>query len=103
MSAVMFGELPPDGRGERWSQAAAAALRERPGEWALVHTMESTNNAGSTAGKIRKGMLRDWQPFGAFEAVARGCDIWARYVGARAARTSVELPRLTPFVDGETP
>lgn len=86
---VEFGELPPDGRGERepngkWAQIAEA-LRVRPGVWAKVHAIAESaprTGAGNVVSGIKHGTItRAMLPSGSFEAVSRGRDIWARYVG----------------------
>lgn len=65
----------------RWV-AEAAELREHPGRWARL-TTDSANlrSAAAMAHNIRAGLLRAFQPAGAFEAVARGDEVWVRYVG----------------------
>lgn len=84
---IEFGELPQSHRGNRAASgrhvAIAAALRARPGEWALV-----AKNVGTTeAGNIKSAHRAAYRPAGSFEAVTRGngkpnrADIWARYVG----------------------
>lgn len=63
-------------------QLIASALRDRPGQWALI--MPSAT--ASTVTLIKKGRLPAYSPSGSFEAVGRNhedgrCDIYARFVG----------------------
>jgi hypothetical protein len=82
MSGIQFGELPNDGRrpGAEWVRVASA-LRARPGEWALVKTAANSKRASYFANAIGHGRLSAFST-GGFEAVIRGCDVWARYVGS---------------------
>lgn len=86
MSAVEFGELPDRSgrpytvRTGKWA-AIAAELRARPGEWAKVSTSTSNGTAYQIASQLRLGKYRPFQPAGQFEAVKRGFDVWARFVG----------------------
>lgn len=63
----------------------AAALRERPGEWAFVRTAASHSAAKCGAYQIAAGNLHSYQPRGHFEAAARTVDgehrIYVRFVG----------------------
>ncbi|WP_413800117.1 hypothetical protein [Streptomyces iranensis] len=70
--------------------AIAAALKERPGEWAVVQRSVSAAGAGSTAQAIRTAKLAAYAPAGSFEAVSRTVKgengdgehrIYARFVG----------------------
>ena len=82
MTAVEFGELPPDGRGRSgydWD-AVAKELKAHPSAWAKVHTCENKQKAGNSARQIRRGGP-SFRPAGQFEATARGLDVWARYIG----------------------
>ncbi len=85
---IQFGELPPSPRGSSPTSsmynAAAAALRQRPKEWALISTATTPATAGSTANRVRHGGLRCFRPGGTFEATTRGRDVWARYIGGSA-------------------
>lgn len=79
---VRFGEPPAPKNTPPlvdW-EPTAAQLRARPGEWAKVYTHDSTPRAGALAQTIRGGRANAWKPVGAFEARARGLDVWARYV-----------------------
>jgi len=62
----------------------AAQLRDRPGEWALLMTKDTPSKASDLAGNIRRGIMKAFQPAGAFEATIRGRDVWVRYVGGAA-------------------
>jgi hypothetical protein len=77
VSDVEFGELPhrKEVRGAPGRLAAAyTALVDRPGEWAKIGTYKNQNSASSTA---RIFEMR----YSGTEAVTRGSDMWARYVG----------------------
>lgn len=58
----------------------AAALRDRPGQWALFGTFQSSG----VAAQIRDGALAAFRPAGTFEATSRttdaGIDIYARCI-----------------------
>jgi len=83
MSDITFTDPPAATRGKLWGrhQQIAEALRERPGDWALV--MEGVN--GSNSHSIRTARIKAYAPAGAYEATARKNgdrhDIYARYVG----------------------
>lgn len=81
-SEVVFGELPggePKPRYD-WSPVARV-LRARPGEWAKIAARASQPSASGVANSVRQGRYLAFQPSGAFEAVSRGTDVWARFVG----------------------
>lgn len=70
-------------------RAAAAALRARPGEWAIVSTSQTITRAQSKASFISRGKTAS---FGAgFDAVARTVDgehrVYVRYVARFACQT----------------
>lgn len=87
--APKFGQLPPrkgnrapDGR---WL-SIAAALKDRPGQWALIAITGST-----TSSWISRGM-RGFAPAGAYEATTRTLgkgrvELWARYVPLAVGET----------------
>jgi hypothetical protein len=89
MSEFRFEELPIDGRTTTRQRhehyKAAAALRERPGEWAMVRTAATSNAARSAASQIREGRLTAYRPAGEFDATSRTVGgefrVYARYVG----------------------
>lgn len=66
----------------RWA-AIAQALRNNPGEWAMV----AENVYASTAHMIRTGGYSAFAPSGSFEVTTRGnvkgvsAEVYARYVG----------------------
>ena len=61
----------------------AAALREHPGEWAVIPREFATpNSAKNGAATIRTGRNRA-MPKGEFEAVAHERVVYARYVGEK--------------------
>jgi hypothetical protein len=67
-------------RPSRWTKVAAA-LRERPGQWALVRT---DSRSTADAANVRRGTIAAFRPAGAFEAKSRvnadgTFSIWARY------------------------
>lgn len=82
-AVVEFGQLPePTGRQAsygKWS-VIADELRSHPGEWAKVDAAETVPSARNRQAAIRNGRLSG-MPRGQFEAVTRGLDIWARFVG----------------------
>lgn len=80
MTDIQFGGLPQSLRGFSISPWAAA-LKERPGEWAKIQTYSNAGTASKAANNIRKGIVSAYRPAGSFEATIRGCDLWARYVG----------------------
>jgi len=63
--------------------AIAERLRKNPGCWAMIGT-----NSVSLAKAIRDGDLEAYRPAGAFEAVYRSGDTWARYVGKETGRAN---------------
>ncbi|MFE0101193.1 hypothetical protein [Streptomyces sp. NPDC059009] len=87
--SLRFEEPPP----RTWRQgrvdhrAAAAALRKRPGEWAMVGTYASANAACGAAHRIKTGTYRAYVPTGTFEATTRTVDgearLYVRYMGQR--------------------
>ncbi|MFJ4010352.1 hypothetical protein [Streptomyces sp. NPDC090026] len=87
---VRFAPLPPR-RSSQKPHAAAQALRDRPGEWAHIHTHssgtrdENSNRANNQSHRIRTSTLVAFRPAGAFEATTRSnedgtTEVWARYV-----------------------
>lgn len=84
MSPVEFGDLPPTGGSRLGSKvwlAEASELRAHRGAWALLTTRTNRRASGVMAAQIRAGRYLNFSPAGAFQATARGCDVWARYVG----------------------
>lgn len=98
MSDVIRWEAPPahgntgtSRRGRKpLYQGAADALRDRPGEWAIVAEGIVQGTAGSLAWRIRNG-FGPWGPARTFETRSVGsvegasCKVYARYVGADGA------------------
>ncbi len=87
--AVIRWEEPPGIKGgpvHDWA-AIAAALRSRPGQWAVVAVCRNQATAGSTAQGVRRGKYEVLGP--GFEAKARTVDgeprVYARYVGEGGA------------------
>lgn len=78
-------ETPPRERGDSKWVKEAIELRERPGEWAVLHTSKSAQLSAAAARTIRVAKVKAWQPAGSFEAIARTVDgehrVYARYVG----------------------
>jgi hypothetical protein len=86
-------EEPPPATGKYYGNvgkyvAIANALKNRPGEWAIV----SRETQGNLASIIKKGKVRGFAPAGSFEAVSRinpdntsrsnpRCTVYARYIG----------------------
>lgn len=89
MSEIRFEDPPPSSNGGYGDntdhRAAAAALRERPGDWAFVKVSGTQSSAGTTARHIRTGYLQAYAPRGSFEAASRTVDgehrVYARYIG----------------------
>lgn len=90
MSEFRFEALPdmaPNSRTKRSRQhlEAAAALRERPGEWAVIKTTPTSQAARSAATHIRTGLLAAYRPARSFEATSRTVEgehrVYARFVG----------------------
>lgn len=82
MSEIKWQEPPADGRSRGAWDKTAKALKERPGQWALVRE----NADPSHATRIKHGTLPCFMPRGSFEATVRKADggkwdIYARYVG----------------------
>ncbi|MEU7576789.1 hypothetical protein AB0B50_04205 [Streptomyces sp. NPDC041068] len=79
----------PNRRHPHDTYETAAALRDRPGEWAHVDTHPNSNRASNQAHRIRTGKLAAFRPAGEFEATVRnnGEDViyvYARYIGTDA-------------------
>ena len=91
MTDEIVWEAPPPSRqgqgGGRPSRMdpLAAALRTRPGEWALAYQCEASNVASRRMYGITRGIAASFRPAGAFEATSRKVDgeyrVYARYVG----------------------
>ncbi|RDI65705.1 hypothetical protein DFR76_10520 [Nocardia pseudobrasiliensis] len=83
MTVQLTDSLPPrtatGGRPHAYA-AEAATLRTNPYKWGRILTAGNPAVAASQANNIRRGKLRSFEPAGAFEAAARGCDVWARYL-----------------------
>lgn len=82
-SGVVWEDPPPPHAGD--SGPLAAALRARPGEWAVVYPAAKSQAA---APAIRRGM-GSWAPAGSFEAISRSNEdgtfrVYARFVGESA-------------------
>lgn len=58
----------------------ADLLRANPLRWAKILTCRSATVAASQANNIRRGKLRAFGPAGTFEAAARDCDVYARFL-----------------------
>lgn len=63
----------------------AAALADRPGEWAIVKEAKTQSAANAAAFQIKTGRISSYAPAGTYEAVSRTVDgkhrVYARYVG----------------------
>lgn len=71
------------------ADTTARALRERPGDWALISEHPVISQASNLAYRIRTGRHSSFRPAGAYEAKSRstgdsGAGVWARYVGDAA-------------------
>ena len=81
-------ESPPEINSRRrpgkWT-TIMEALRTRPGEWAHVHTSDSSSKASSMAANIRLGRIGMDTERGGYEAVSRRVGdewrVYARYIG----------------------
>lgn len=75
-------EAPARGYSSTKHLEAAAALRAAPGEWAKVGSYKSDKTASAAAYRLKTGKVKSFQPdaSGTYEAVARGADLWARYI-----------------------
>jgi hypothetical protein len=90
VSVIRWEEPPKHANGLRGAmskfQAAADALRARPGEWAVIAEGLRPGTSGPTAVRIRAG-LGPFAPKGSFEAKSIGPasggthKVYARYVG----------------------
>ena len=91
MSGIEWEDPPPSGRGRyvrrsRWD-GVLARLREEPGRWGRIATLDRQGSAAHLANRIRKGKIPAARPAGSFEATSRGgrgdteFAVYARYVG----------------------
>jgi hypothetical protein len=89
VSVIRWEEPPPAGGGNPGQrkpvlahELIAVQLRQRPGDWALIHE-QSSNPA--IISEINHGKLRPYRPAGAYESVSRKVtgvfQVYARYVG----------------------
>ncbi len=66
-----------------WHDAIAAQLRQRPGEWALIHIKHTTPRTMSE--DIMSAKIKAYRPAGAFESKTVRFDnaahVYARFVG----------------------
>src|SRR3954471_13743324 len=69
--------------------AFAAALRSRPGEWALYPRPLSSGSCTVTQQVIKQGQRSKWTPAGTFDATVRTVDgqrrLYVRYIGEAEA------------------
>jgi hypothetical protein len=77
---VEWREPTPNIRGEGKYSQAAAELRANPGKWAVIKKCSSDSVARNIAHAIRRRGLKAFKS-GGFEAVARGVEVFARFVG----------------------
>jgi len=91
--SIIRWEDPPDGAVYQWDEIADA-LRDRPGEWALIVEPASVSLTTTLAYQIRNGYRPAFQPAGSFQAKAyvKSGDlrVYARYVGRDDTRTCVD-------------
>lgn len=90
MSAIRWEEPPARSHGRAYDWAAiGAALKAKPGQWALAVVCPNTATAGSTARYVRAGAYHALRELGRFEATARTVEgearVYARYVGEGGA------------------
>lgn len=83
MTEIKWEAPPQSQRGKGAYNDFAKALRDRPGDWALL----SEDTASATVTGVNRGTLSAFRPAGAFEA--RGSSVgrhrskvWVRFVGA---------------------
>ena len=66
-----------------WSRPGIPALRERPGQWAVIRTYPTYKKAGGFAGSIRAGKLVDFRD-GTYDVQVHTVDgaarVYVRYV-----------------------
>lgn len=91
-AAGLVWEDPPQRKKTGKYGAITAALRERPGRWAVVRTLDSTDKkqAWSFSNTISSGKLIDFRSTdGRFEAVCRSTNgesrVYVRYLPAVVA------------------
>lgn len=72
----------PRARGVSKWHRTVQSLKARPAEWALIATRPSDQSARNMASNIRRG-FGVWAPIGAYEATARGCGVYARFIGGQ--------------------
>lgn len=70
---VRWVKAPAD---SKWTRASAA-LRARPGEWAVLDVTSA--NLSTDARRIELGVLAAFKPPGHFRATVRDREIWAVY------------------------
>lgn len=85
MNEIVFEDPPRGGRGYIKHAPIAAALREKPGQWARVASYATLRHTSHVAYLMRSGRLKAYMPAGTFEAMGRTVDgvhaVYARYVG----------------------
>jgi hypothetical protein len=81
---VEFGDLPPGPSGHETWENEAAELRANPGRWARIFTSKTHQGALQFAKYVRDGARVAFRPPGTFDAVARGNDVWIRYIGGES-------------------
>ncbi len=70
------------GRPKKWA-SELEPLRKRPGKWALIGTYPTERQAQSTARYcVRASGVKPGQ----YEAVSRGSEVYARYLGSNNGR-----------------
>ena len=82
MTSIEWADPPPQRTGvgnSKWL-SVVAALKGRPGQWAKIATFGSPSSAQNLSREIRRG-AGHWAPAGAFDAVRRDLDVYARYLG----------------------
>jgi hypothetical protein len=87
VESIQWSEPPLDSRGGgRRHRPIAEALKNKPGEWAMIGTYPNARSSGQIAYAIRQASLVAYRPAGAFEAVGRRGQVFARYVGETDAQ-----------------
>lgn len=90
MSEIVWEEPPNANARRNYTSSDVDALMANPGRWARLGSYRTRGSAYPMAHRIKNGLLKKWQPVGAFEAVVRPKDgefaVYARYVGEDGAQ-----------------
>lgn len=101
LEAPEFGPLPEAPKrsySNHKHEAAATALQAAAGQWAKVNTYKSEKTAAAAAYRLKSGKVKSFQApadgSGTYEAVARGTDMWVRFVtpASSAEEAAMSVP-----------